>query len=155
MTLLAHFQSNPGPLHWKALLHVLAYIKGTLNYKIVYNQDMRGSTKPLGYVDVDYSGDLDIRRLMSGYVFLMAGGLVLWSLKWQQMVVLSTTEAKYMSMTRGSQQALWMHNFLLEINFEQPLPATLCVNNNSLIALVKSTKGHAQAKHIDIQYHYV
>ena len=102
MTLLAHFQSNPGPLHWKALLHVLAYIKGTLNYKIVYNQDMRGSTKPLGYVDVDYSGDLDIRRLMSGYVFLMAGGLVLWSLKWQQMVALSTTEAKYMSMTRGS-----------------------------------------------------
>ena len=56
---------------------------------------------------------------------------------------------------RGSQQALWMHNFLEEINFGQPLPANLLIDNNSSIALAQSTKGHAQAKHIDICHHYI
>ena len=102
ITLLAHFQSNPGPAHWKALLHVLAYIKGTLNHKILYSKELGGSTKPLGYVDADYGGDLDTRRSTSRYVFLMARGPVSWSSKRQQTVALSTTEAEYMAMTRGS-----------------------------------------------------
>ena len=44
---------------------------------------------------------------------------------------------------------------MLEIGFVQPFPATLKVNNNSSIALTKSTKGHLQAKHIDIRHHYI
>lgn len=30
--LLARFQANPGPAHWRALIHVLGYVKGTLGY---------------------------------------------------------------------------------------------------------------------------
>lgn len=26
VNVLAHFQSNPGPAHWKAMLHAVAYI---------------------------------------------------------------------------------------------------------------------------------
>lgn len=155
VTLLACFQSNPGLAHWKALLHMLAYVKGTLNYRIPYSRDLGGSTKPIGYVDADYGGDLDTRRSTSGYVFLMAGGPVSWSSKRQQTVALSTTEAEYMAMTHGSQQALWMHNFLSEINMEQRPPATILVNNNLSIALAQSTKGHSRAKHINIRHHYI
>lgn len=155
ITLLARFQSNPGPAHWKALLHVLAYVKGTLNYRIVYSKDLGGSTKPVGYVDADYGGDLDTRRSTSGYIYMMAGGPVSWSSKHQQTVAFSTTEAEYMAMTRGSQQALWMHNFLSEINLKQLLPVQLHVDNTSSITLAQSTKGHAHAKHIDIRHHYI
>ncbi|KNZ81205.1 Copia protein [Termitomyces sp. J132] len=155
VALLACFQANPGPAHWKALLHVLAYIKGTLDYKIVYSKELGGSIKPTGYVDSDYGGDLDTRRSTTGYVFLMAGGPVSWSSKRQQTVALSTTEAEYMAMMQGSQQALWMHNFLAEIDLAQPRPALLHVDINSSIALAQSTKGHARAKHIDIRHHYI
>ncbi len=31
VNLLARFQINPGPAHWLALMHVLAYIKATLH----------------------------------------------------------------------------------------------------------------------------
>lgn len=86
---------------------------------------------------------------------MMAGGPVSWSSKHQQTVALSTTEAEYMAMMHGSQQALWMHNFLAEIGLGQPLPAKLFVDNNSSIALAQSTKGHACAKHIDIRHHYI
>lgn len=155
VNLLARFQSNPGPAHWKALLHVLAYVKGTLDYKIVYSRELGGSIKPTGYVDSDYGGDLDTRRSTSGYVFMMAGGPVSWSSKHQQTVSLSTTEAEYISMTRSSQQSLWMHNFMAEIGLEQSRPAILKVDNTSSIALALSTKGHAQAKHINIRHHYI
>ena len=143
MTLLARFQSDPGPTHWKALLHVLTYIKGTLDYRIVYSKGSGVSAKPDRYVDADYGGDLNTRRSTSGYMFMMASGPVSWSSKRQQTVSLSTTEAEYIAMTRGSQQSLWMHNFLAKIGFEQPLPANLCVDNNSSIALTQLTKGHA------------
>ena len=86
---------------------------------------------------------------------MMAGGPVSWSSKRQQTVALSTTEAEYMAMMRGCQQALWMHNFMSEIGITQPLPATLKVDNSSSIALAKSTKGHWRAKHIDIRHHYI
>lgn len=153
--LLARFQSNPGPAHWKSLLHVLAYVKHTLDYRITYSRSLGESIKPTGYVDADFGGDLDTRRSTSGYIYMMSGGPVSWSSKRQQTVALSTTEAEYMAMTRGSQQALWMHNFLSEIGLEQPLPATLHVDNNSSIALAESTKGHSRAKHIDIRHHYI
>ncbi|KNZ75827.1 Copia protein, partial [Termitomyces sp. J132] len=155
VALLACFQANPGPAHWKTLLHVLAYVKGMLDYKIVYSKELGGLIKPTGYVDSDYGGDLDTCHLTAGYIFLMVGGPVSWSSKHQQTVALSTTEAEYMAMMRGSQQALWMHNFLAEINLVQPCPALLHVDNNSSIALAQSTKGHACAKHIDIRHHYI
>ena len=76
VTMLARFQSNPGPAHWKLLLHVLAYVKGTLDYCIVYSKTLGGLIKPTGYVDADYGGDLNTRRSTSGYIFMMAGGPV-------------------------------------------------------------------------------
>ena len=34
VSLLAQFQANPGLSHWNALLHVIRYIKNTLDYSI-------------------------------------------------------------------------------------------------------------------------
>lgn len=36
--LLVRFQLNSGPLHWKALLYVLGYVKKMLKYKLVYSK---------------------------------------------------------------------------------------------------------------------
>src|SRR6266571_4734914 len=33
---LARFNSNPGLAHWQAAKHVLHYLKGTMDYKLVY-----------------------------------------------------------------------------------------------------------------------
>jgi len=57
LSVLACFQANPGPAHWKAMLHLLAYLKGTLSYKITYHHG--GNLDPISYIDADYAGDLD------------------------------------------------------------------------------------------------
>jgi hypothetical protein len=43
LSILTCFQANPGPAHWRAMLHLLAYLKGTLErcrvtHEIVYAQ---------------------------------------------------------------------------------------------------------------------
>lgn len=103
VTLLTHFQSNPRPAHWKALVHILIYVKGTFNYWITYSREMNGTIKLWEFIDADYRGDLDMRRLTSGYIFMMVKGPISWSSKHQQMVVLSMTEAEYIAMMHRSQ----------------------------------------------------
>lgn len=57
VNILSAFASNPGPPHWRALQHVMAYIKGTLNYRVTCKQGT--SLKPYGYVDADFAGFVD------------------------------------------------------------------------------------------------
>ena len=57
VSLLAHFQANPGIEHWKALMHVVGYIKNTLDYGLTYSHDF--DLTPLAYVDMDYRGCKD------------------------------------------------------------------------------------------------
>ncbi len=55
---LARFNSNPGLAHWQAAKHVLCYLKGTMDYKLVY----KPSTSPepfITYSDADHGGNPD------------------------------------------------------------------------------------------------
>ena len=96
---LSKFASNPGRTHWNALTHVLHYIKGTIEYMITYGRDNKDIWL-IGYVDTDYSSNLDNRRSCSGHIFVQAGGPTSWGTQYQPTVALSTTEAKYMALTR-------------------------------------------------------
>lgn len=71
VSLLSRFQANPGIEHWKALMHVVGYIKNMMDYGLTYSRD--GDISPTAFVDANYGGCRDIRRSTSGYVFTMAG----------------------------------------------------------------------------------
>jgi len=59
-----------------------------------------------GYVDADYTGDLDQRKSMMGYVFSVAECIISWKAELQDTVALSTTEAEYMAAVEASEEAL-------------------------------------------------
>jgi hypothetical protein len=152
---LAAFLQNPGPAHWKSVQHLLAYLSGTLDYKITYRRGIKTGIRPVGWFDADYAADLDTRRSTSGEVFMMSGGPVSWSSKKQATVALSTVEAEYVSLTRSSKQAMWMYSFLDELHMSQDRPAILYGDNLGAAALARDAKGHARIKHIDIREHYI
>jgi hypothetical protein len=153
VSLLSRFQSNPGLNHWQALMHVIGYIKNTLDYGLTYSRDK--DLTPYAYVDADYGGCRDTRRSTSGYVFLMAGAPVTWSSKRQATVSLSTVEAEYVAMSRCSQQMLWMQSWLDEVAIKYDKPGVIKGDSRGAIALTKTTKDHGKVKHIDIRHHYV
>lgn len=64
---VSRYCHNPGPQHWEAVKHILAYLKGTTQYGICFNGSSGSSDCALvGYTDSDYAGDLDHYRSTTG-----------------------------------------------------------------------------------------
>lgn len=62
VSLVSRFMSNPGEEHCNAVKCILMYIKWTINVGLVYGKTFKNDKVIKGYVDVDYTGDLDERR---------------------------------------------------------------------------------------------
>lgn len=62
----------------------------------------------VGFLDADYSADLDKRRSISGYIFTYEGNALSWKVNLQTIVALSTTEAEYVAITEAAKEAIWL-----------------------------------------------
>ena len=107
-----------------------------------------------GYADADRSMHED-RKAISGYTFMIDGGAVLWCTKKQEIISLSTTEAKYVAATHAVKEALWLWTLIGELYGNLQGPTTLHSDNQSAIALTKDHQYHARTKHIDIRFHFI
>ena len=54
-----------------------------------------------GFADAAYANNTDYRST-SGYVFIVAGGAVMWGSRKQTSVALSSTEAKYVALSKAA-----------------------------------------------------
>jgi len=108
---LARFGSNPGPVRWQAVKHLLRYIKGTMDYKITYGPSPH-PTAYLSFSDADYAGEIEGARSTSGWVILMGGGAVSWSSKLQTQVARSTTESEYIAGESATREMAFFRHVL-------------------------------------------
>jgi hypothetical protein len=152
---LSRYMSKPGKEHWITIKRVFRYLRGTTSYGLCY-QRRPGLDRVLdihGFVDADWTGDLDRRRSTSGYVFNIFGGAISWMSKRQVVVALSTTEVEYMVATHASKEAVWLQRLCSGIGLVQQA-ARLACDSKSAIFLAKNLAYHLKAKHIDVQYHF-
>jgi hypothetical protein len=159
VTQLSQFSSNPGFPHWLALKRVLRYLNGTMDYKLVYGASKIPKGLPMltGYCDADWASNIDDRRSITGYVFMLCGGAVSWQTKKQPTVALSSVEAEYMAATQSTKEAMWFRAFLNELGIANitSSPTTIFSDSQGGIALVKNPEYHSRTKHIDVQHHFV
>ena len=150
---LARFMENPGRVHWEAVKRVFRYLKGTQDWKLVYGG---GENQGLeGFADADGAMQ-EHRRAISGYVILIDGGAVSWCSKKQELVTLSTTEAKYVASTHAAKELIWFWRLFGEVFRPLEHPVVLHSDNQSAIALAHSQgQFHARTKHIDIRWHFI
>ena len=118
---VAQFSDNPGWAHWEAVKRIYRYLIGTKLLELTYGGDKRGL---VGYVDADGASQ-EHRRAISGYIFMVDGGAVSWSSKKQELVTLSTAEAKYVAQTHAAKEAIWLQHLLTEIFKSIDTPTTL------------------------------
>ena len=159
ITALSQFSTNPGHLHWLALKRVLRYLRGTMDHKLTYGGSniCQHPLKLVSYCDSDWGSDIDDRRSISGYVFLLSGGAVSWKTKKQPTVAQSSVEAEYMAANQASREALWFRTLLNELGYFNLVssPTKIYSDSQGSIALVKNPEFHTRTKHIDIQHHFV
>ena len=153
---LARFNSNPGPIHWKAVKHAFRYLKGTMDLKLSYGPTEDKSQDPiLTYSDADHGGNTDNGKSTGGYLVKLGTGAVSWSSKLQTMVALSTTEAEYVAAVEAAKEIIWMRQFMGELGYPPSTSSTLLMDNQSAISVSKNPEHHGRMKHLDLRWFWL
>ena len=95
----------------KAFAKALATDHTTPNCNREYSGSSPGDIPDLqlyGYSNAAFADAVD-RKSTSGYIYKLAGGLVLHKLSKQLILTTSTTEAEYVAITHAAKEALWLH----------------------------------------------
>ena len=79
---------------------------------------------------------------------MLSGGPVSWKSCLQPIVALSSTEAKYITVTAAAQEGIWLCRVMAELGFEQVGATDLAVDNEGAIALSENPQAHPRTKHI-------
>ena len=95
---------KPSSEHLSAAKRILRYLKGNVNYDILYNRGNR-DLKITEYSDSDFARDINDRKSTSGQIFFMGGLPITWNSVKQCVVALSTCE---------SRRILWFHQQLVK-----------------------------------------
>lgn len=80
----------------KAAKYVIKYLIGTKSYAIKYNGG--SNTGLIGYSNAEWAENKDNRQSTTGFVFLLAKGVITWASRKQKTVALSSMEAEYMAL---------------------------------------------------------
>ena len=148
---MSQFMTNPSEDHIKKALHIIKYIKSTINAKLIYNGKSQEGI--LAYADADWGSDVDTRRSITGYVIKLAGAPVSWVSRKQKTVALSSTEAEYMSLSTASSQLIWIQSLFNELGFKVH-GMELNIDNQGAIFTAENNNVDRRMKHIDIKYHF-
>ena len=110
--------NRPGKRHREAVKWILRYLKGSSYTCLCFKG---ASLKLQGYVDTDFTGDIDSRKSTTGFVFTLSDTTISWASNLQKIVTLSTSEAKYVDATEAGNEMIWLHGFLDELGKKQEM----------------------------------
>ena len=152
--ILSQFISKPGKQHWEGIKRILRYLKGTVDYGLLYSCH-EGSAMLKGYSDADWAGDPNTRRSTPGYTFQIYGNLISWQSKRQATVAKLSSEAEYIALSIAGQEAIWLRRLITDLGIKLKEPTILFEDNQSAIELSKNPKYHNRTKQIDVSYHFI
>ena len=125
---LNRYMHDPRVPHMEATYHVLRYIKGALDFGILYRKDH--SPTLIGYTDADWGNCKTDRKSITGWVFVSVEGPTSWSSKKQQTIAISSTDAEAKPLTNGIREAIWLRTLSTKIHGVMPNPITLFCDTN-------------------------
>lgn len=148
---LSQFNTSFSLEHWKHAKRVLKYLKGSIDQALIF---CKSENSILGYVDADFSNDVNDRKSYSGYVFKMSNAAISWESRKQSCVALSSTEAEYIAITEATKEGVFISGFLNEI-LKHNEPLVIFNDSQSAQKLIRNPIYHSRTKHIDTKYHYI
>jgi hypothetical protein len=151
---VSRYMSNPGKVHWEAVKWILRYLKGTVDFGLLFDAKSKDAKSLIGYVDADYGQDLDGRKSTTGYVFTLGGGCISWRSTLQKCIAQSTTEAEYVAAAESSKEAIWLDRLVTEMGLTHDIVDLHCDSQSALHLAVNHVMD-SKVKHIDIRYHFI
>ena len=130
---------NPGQAHWEGVQRVINYLGCTKDLWLTFGGNKQ--TLLEGYCNMDWASQAHCYSI-SGFSFHYSKGAISWSLKKQSIIMLSSTEDKYITEMHAAKEAMWLRSFVSEITRCIKGPLTVMADNQRAIALVKDNKFH-------------
>ena len=109
----------------------------------------------VGYSDADFANNVDDRRSITGYVFILAGAPLSWCTQTQHVTALSTMESEYYAVCKTTQEALYLRMLCEETGLSVNKPLVIKEDNKSCISFSKDPGAHKRSKHIDYRHFWV
>lgn len=150
----SRYMSNPSPVNISDVKRTFRYLKGTINHGLflpsVNTQDI------VCFTDSDFAGSGPEFKLKStsGNLILLGGGPVSWLAKKQDNVATSVCEAEYVAASICCRNLQYIKSFIYELSSDD-LSATICIDNQGALRLIKTGQMHSGSKHIQVKFHYI
>ena len=161
---LSRHNSDPRIGHLRIAKQVFCYLKRTITLGIEWGNDSAGHRAGekygemgvLEYADSSYAGDIEDRKSITGYYFFFGGGVITWCSKWQQTVSTSTSKAKYVAVSQGAREGVWIRQLLNELLPNEAIREMMILGDNETsLLLTRDPESQNRTKHIDVMHHHV
>ncbi|XP_074265065.1 secreted RxLR effector protein 161-like [Silene latifolia] len=125
----SQFLAQPRVPHLQAALHLIRYLKGTINLGLFYPSS--NDLTVTGYCDADWGTCAYTGRSLTGYCVFLGPSLISWKTKKQATVSKSSAESEYRSMSQTSSELVWINELLKELHVSLSLPITSHCDNKA------------------------
>ena len=146
--------------HWKAVQRIVGYLQSTLNYQLILSPTTDSINKDkftlTGFVDADWSGDIDTHKSTTGYAFYLNSSLITWGSKGQSTVSTSSAHAESIALYHATCEMLWIRKFLISFGlYEETTLTPIFCDNEAVINLTKFNMITPRTKHFDTKMSFV
>ncbi|KAL0456584.1 UNVERIFIED_CONTAM: Retrovirus-related Pol polyprotein from transposon RE2 [Sesamum latifolium] len=150
---LSQFIQCPCQQHWKAVVHLVCYIKGSLFTGLFFpfQNDLALTT----FSNVDWVACLDSRKSLIGYCLFLGSAPVSWKTKKQNTLSRSTVEAEYRSMASAFYELTWLTYLLTDFGVTVQLPVPFFYDNKAALHIIENPVFYERTKHLEIDCHIV
>ena len=138
--------------HYQAVVHVLRYLKGTVNKGLFYPADCDLCLH--AYCDADWGSCRFSARSLTGYCVFLGSSLISWKTKKQKTVAKSSAEAEYRAMSATTSELEWIAQLLQDFCIPLHLPIPLYCDNKAAMHIAANPVFHERTKHLRIDCHY-
>lgn len=178
---LSQYSENPAKCHYQAVRNIFGYLRATKADGIYYwrpepRDDLPDEPLPTtitpeeilkqfkreqesldmyGASDATWATDRMHRRSVSGIVFMIAGGAVLYRTRIQPTVALSSTEAELSAMADAGKALLYIRSILEELGLERTEPTDILVDNKGARQLSNAQQPTRRTRHVEMKQFFI
>ncbi|KAE8903546.1 hypothetical protein PF005_g21281 [Phytophthora fragariae] len=134
---------------------VLRYLRGTLDYGLVWEMKETLDLHFVAYADADLGNEKDDRHSITGYVLQLNGCTYAYKSRKQRIVTDDTCCAEFVAASECSTMTVWTHNLCKEPKLKRHKPTVLYQDNQATITVLTEIKGNYKTKSVDLKYHKV
>jgi len=149
---LSKYMDRPTMKLWKALQRIVRYLKGTIEFGLVFKRPSDLSITPpmKAFVDSDWASCLKTRKSRSGGFIMYFGMVISYFSEMQSATAQSTCESECYGIIKIAKVISWLRDILEQCDKSIPEAAITMVDNEASIVLCQDGHFSKRSRHYDI-----